>query len=99
MGRAVLRDRTRTERKEIPMRKQSAYPLSEPELTPVLPSPTGTSHTLTVEVDLKAKSVTISDPSLHIKDGDEVVWDFKAKGGGKLNLGGSTLKVVFDNSL
>jgi hypothetical protein len=98
MERAVLRDRTRRKRKEIPMRKQSAYPLSEPELAPVLPSPTGTSHTLKVEVDLTTKTVTISDSSLHIKDGDEVVWDFKAKGGGKLNLGSSTLKIVFGNS-
>jgi hypothetical protein len=78
------------------MSKQSAYSLGEQELAPVLPSPTGTSHTLTVTVTSDT-TMKISDPSLHIKDGDKVIWDFKDQGGGKLDLKGRTLTVSFDN--
>ncbi|MFY9823708.1 MAG: hypothetical protein WAM82_20165 [Thermoanaerobaculia bacterium] len=86
------------------MSKQESYAvLTEQEnLFGPRATSTGTTHTLTVLVDLSAapKTVSVSDPSLHIHNGDRVVWDFKDKTGGKLSLADpSKLAVVFIDKL
>ncbi len=56
------------------MSKQSAYPvLTETDLSPVIATSTGTSHTLTVTVRTDG-TFGISDSKLRIKNGDKVIW-------------------------
>ncbi|HEV7509983.1 MAG TPA: hypothetical protein VGS07_34240 [Thermoanaerobaculia bacterium] len=73
------------------MSKHESYALlTEPELLTVGPraTSTGTIHTLTAVVDVTVtpKTVKVSDPSLHIHNGDKVIWDFKDPAGAGLRL-------------
>lgn len=69
--------------------QESSSVLTEPE-TVLGHAPTGTTHILTVVVDLMNKSVTVSDPSLRIRNGDTVIWRFSGLISGAITLLGVT---------
>lgn len=58
------------------MNKPAAYPEPmEPLADLLIATKSGTSHTVKVVVNRAAATVKLSDGSLHIKNGDAVIWD------------------------
>jgi hypothetical protein len=53
--------------------QESSSMLAELESTPAKVGPTGTTHILTVVVDMMKNSAIVSDPSLRIRNGDTVI--------------------------
>jgi hypothetical protein len=88
----------RDRRKEIAMSKQRSYSaLIETE--PVRATFTGTSHRLTVKLNLQTMTAEVSNSSLPVVNGDRVAWDFKDPNGNRLFLGNRALAIVFDKGL
>jgi hypothetical protein len=86
--------------KEIAMSLRiSSGALTERELTTLRAAATETSHILTVKVDVTAepRTVSISQRSLFIENGDTVTWKFVAQQRGNPPLSNLDLEVVFDD--
>jgi hypothetical protein len=78
------------------MSKQATYPpLTETDLDPVVATPTGTVHILTVTVKTGDK-FGISDSKLHIKNGDKVIWKLSPVGSSETPIIKFAGKVVKD---
>ncbi|MFY9823709.1 MAG: hypothetical protein WAM82_20170 [Thermoanaerobaculia bacterium] len=73
--------------------------LTQGEFAMLRAAATGTSHTLTVKVDVTARPATfsISQRSLPIENGDTVVWKLVAQQRGNPPLSNLDLEVVFDH--
>jgi hypothetical protein len=98
-ARAISRNRTELG-KEIAMSLRiSSGALTERELATLRAAVTGTSHTLTVKVDVTAepRTFSISQRSLFIENGDTVTWKLVAQQRGNPPLSNLDLEVVFDH--
>lgn len=73
--------------------------LTERELTMLRAAGTGTSHTLTVKVNVTTKPMTVSlsQRSLFIENGDTVTWKLVSQQRGNPPLSNLDLEVVFDH--
>ena len=73
--------------------------LTERELATLRAAATGTSHTLTVKVNVTSepKTFSISQRSLLIENGDTVTWKLVAQQRGNPPLSNLDLEVVFDH--
>ena len=73
--------------------------LNQEELAMFRAAATGTSHTLTVKVDVTARPATfsVSQRSLPIENGDTVLWKLVSQQRGNPPLSNLDLEVVFDN--
>jgi hypothetical protein len=73
--------------------------LTQGEFAMLRAAATGTSHTLTVKVDVTTQPATfsVSQRSLPIENGDTVVWKLVARQRGNLPLSNLDLEVVFDH--
>ena len=79
--------------------RYSSGALTERELTTLRAADTGTSHTLTVKVNVTAepRTVSISQRNLFIENGDTVTWRLVTNQPGNPPLGDPGAEIVFEN--